>query len=127
MPMAFYWAQDDSSKYNATALGSSMNLVSKFVRVLQDVCTNEIEKYAPFLPFGGPGCVVQCDESKFNHKRKYNRGRLTKDSWVFGVITTEYQPVGGYYQVVERRNRECLLPILQRCLKPGSVVLTEVK
>ena len=24
----------------------------------------------PIIPFGGPGAVVNCDESKFNHKAK---------------------------------------------------------
>ena len=28
--------------------------------------------YRPIVPFGGPGVVAKCDESKFNHKAKVN-------------------------------------------------------
>jgi len=66
----YFWSEDNPRKRTARALGLSKNVVTKFFRTLEDVCTNEIERYDPFIPFGGPGCVVQCDESKFNHKRK---------------------------------------------------------
>ncbi|KAK3746333.1 hypothetical protein QZH41_012485 [Actinostola sp. cb2023] len=52
----------------------------------------------------------------------YNRGRRPRDAWVFGVISTEYQPARGYYQVVNGRDRATLLPILELCLNPGSIV-----
>ena len=31
----------------------------------------------PIIPFGGPGAVVKCDESKFNHKPKVSA--MTKE------------------------------------------------
>ncbi|KAK3747958.1 hypothetical protein QZH41_019188 [Actinostola sp. cb2023] len=68
--LMYFWSEDNPRKRTARALGLSKNVVTKFFRTLEDVCTNEIERYDPFIPFGGPGCVVQCDESKFNHKRK---------------------------------------------------------
>jgi gentisate 1,2-dioxygenase len=44
---------------------------------------------------------------------------------VFGVVTTEYKPVKGYYQVVEKRDRATLLPIIEKCLRPGSELHTD--
>jgi hypothetical protein len=34
---------------------------------------------------GGPGTIVEMDESKFG-KRKYNRGRRVVGKWVLGKI-----------------------------------------
>lgn len=39
---------------------------------------------------------------------------------VFGQICTEYTPCRGYFQVVPRRDRATLVPIIQRVLRPGS-------
>ncbi|XP_044180040.1 uncharacterized protein LOC122961488 [Acropora millepora] len=77
----------------------------------------------PITPFGGRVFVVKCDESQFNHKSKYERGRRARDDvWVFGVISTEYSPCRDYFCVVERRDRATLTQILQRVLLPGSEV-----
>ena len=45
------------------------SLVSRICRRLQDVCSMDLQN-RPIIPFGGPGAVVKCDESKFNHKPK---------------------------------------------------------
>ncbi|KAM0673682.1 hypothetical protein GVAV_002770 [Gurleya vavrai] len=37
------------------------------------------------LMLGGNDIVVECDESLFG-KRKYNRGRLRKQTWVLGFV-----------------------------------------
>ena len=36
---------------------------------LQDVCSRDLDQRA-FIPFGGPGTIVKCDKSKFNHEAK---------------------------------------------------------
>ena len=57
---------------------------------------------------------------------QYNRGRRAPvDSWVFGIVSNESTPSKGYYQVVEKRDRATLLPIIDRCLKPGSEIHTD--
>lgn len=44
---------------------------------------------------------------------------------MFGVISCDTRPSRGYYEVVEKRNRATLLPILPKCLQPGSEVHTD--
>ncbi|XP_068674271.1 uncharacterized protein [Montipora foliosa] len=121
----FYFTQDDPQQRITRALGINASLVSKIVRRLQDVCSLDIMS-RPFIPFGGPGTVAKCDESKFNHKAKYHRGRrAARDAWVFGIVSLEQSPAKGYFQVVDRRDAATLLPIIQRCLLPGTEVHTD--
>ena len=55
-----------------------------------------------------------------------NRGRrAARDTWVFGIISCQYSPVRGYFEAVERRDAATLLPIIQKCLHPGTEVHTD--
>ena len=57
---------------------------------------------------------------------QYNRGRRAVcDSWVFGIVSLEHSPARGYFQVIDRRDAATLLPIVQRCLVPGTDVHTD--
>ena len=67
----YYFLQDDPQHRAARALDFKPPLVSKIFRRLQDVCSVDLEN-RPFIPFGGPGTVAKCDESKFNHRPKVN-------------------------------------------------------
>ena len=123
-------------------LGVSKNNVGNFYALLRYYCGRDMEQRL-VTPFGGPNCVVKCDESHFNHKAKviiiiiiiiiiilfltacilpqYQRGRRPRDDqWVFWILSTESSPCRGYFQVVPRRDRATLAPILQRVLLPGS-------
>jgi len=64
-----YFVSEDSQRQTARRLSLNPGLVSKIYRRLQDVCSRDLDR-GPFIPFGGPGAVVKCDESKFNHKAK---------------------------------------------------------
>ena len=63
---------------------------------------------------------------RFFVSSQYNRGRrAARDAWVFGIITTEYSPSRRYFTAVERRDAATLLPIIDRCLLPGSEIHTD--
>ena len=66
---------------------------------------------------GGDGVVV--DESKFG-KRKYDRGRRVDGCWVFGGI--ERVAKTCFFQIVDDRSAETLIPIIRKFIKKGSVI-----
>lgn len=65
----FFFNAGDSQRRIAQYVGLNPSLISRICRRLQDVCSRDIQD-RPFIPFGGPGTIVKCDESKFNHKPK---------------------------------------------------------
>ncbi|QQP53430.1 Putative LOC101846883, partial [Caligus rogercresseyi] len=72
------------------------------------------------IVLGGPGLVVEIDESKFG-RRKYNRGRLVEGHWVFGGVERES---GKCFIVeVEDRRENTLLTILQQYVAPGTTIM----
>ena len=66
--------------------------------------------------------MVEIDESKFG-KRKYNRGRVVDGHWVFGGI--ERGTTKSFMVVVEDRSAATLIPIIQRYIRPGSVIISD--
>ena len=109
----------------------------------RDVCSTKLLQ-APIL-LGGPGVIVQIDESLYRHKPKVSwscrldvrisliilfwsllqnhRGRATANEvWVFGLADTSYTPALGYMEVVQHRDAATLLPIIQAHTRPGTVI-----
>ena len=75
-----------------------------------------------FLPLAGSPSIF----SIISNVLQYNRGRRpARQTWVFGIITTEYSPARGYFTVVDRRDAATLCPIIEHCLLPGSEVHTD--
>lgn len=65
----FSFVHEESQRRIAETMDLNRNIVSRIYRRLQDLCSEDLESRS-FLPFGGPGAVIKCDESKFNHKAK---------------------------------------------------------
>ena len=59
---------EKNTKQTARMLNMNNNFVCTVFQALEDVCSIDIARN-PIIPFGG-GCLVKCDESKFNHKAK---------------------------------------------------------
>ena len=75
-------------------------------------------------PIGGPGCVVEIDESKFG-KRKFNRGKGVDGVWVFGGIERDSHPPRCFFVTVNDRSADTLIPIIKRWILPGTTIYSD--
>lgn len=75
------------------------------------------------IRLGGPGVVVQVDETKINFNAKSHRGLgPSTPCWAFCIVDTSHSPAKGYIELIERRNAESLLPIISKVVRPGSII-----
>ena len=88
-------------------------------RVLESVRKAE-KKGAPNRQLR-PRCYSTIDESVMV-KAKYNRGRNLRlpQRWVFGIYDTVQKL--GYIVFVTDRSAQTLLPIIERVVRPGSII-----
>ena len=72
---------------------------------------------------GGPGIIVEIDESKFG-KRKYHRGHRVDGVWVLGFV--ERTPKKKIMFVpLQNRKKETLTAMICRFVKPGSIIYSD--
>jgi len=96
-----------------------------FVQTLRNKIISLITKYFHKYPIrlGGPGVIVQVDETKLNFNIKSNRGLApSKTCWALCMVDTSKNPAIGYIQLIERRNAESLIPIIARTVRSGSII-----
>jgi transposase-like protein len=74
---------------------------------------------------GGAGTVVEIDESLVT-RRKYNRGRLTTQRWVFGGIQRRTSDTyNAFIEFVADRKEATLLGVLQRKVRLGTTIISD--
>ncbi|GMR55235.1 hypothetical protein PMAYCL1PPCAC_25430, partial [Pristionchus mayeri] len=72
-------------------------------------------------PIGGPGCVVEIDETAFS-KRKYNRGkRMAAQQWVFGGVMRG-DKTKLFAVPVAKRDIDTLIPLIARHIARGTEI-----
>lgn len=71
---------------------------------------------------GGPGTIVEIDESKFG-KRKNNQGRIVEGSWIFGGIQRDTKEC--FAVRVETRDTDTLIPLCIKYIKPGTTIYSD--
>lgn len=117
----FCWAQEKPLSTVTEDFGMPKKTVLKVFEYLRGVISDYVAREPVRL--GGPGVICQIDESLFSHKVKAHRGRGPREQvWVFGIVDTSKTPAVGYMEVVERRNAETLLPIINRVVRAGSTI-----
>ncbi|XP_049307702.1 uncharacterized protein LOC125777304 [Bactrocera dorsalis] len=73
---------------------------------------------------GGPGKVVQIDESKFG-KRKYNKGRRVEGHWVLGMIEDGSEDLRLEVCSDNVRSAEVLIPLIRKHVHEGTTIRTD--
>ncbi|KAI4293471.1 hypothetical protein PAPHI01_2745, partial [Pancytospora philotis] len=99
---------------------------STVMRINSDLrlaCTRYIE--ANPVVMGGKDVIVQADESLFAAKQKNHVGRVTPQIWVFGICEKDSVPIKTYFSVVEKRDADALLPLIQQVVIKGSTIHTD--
>lgn len=70
---------------------------------------------------GGPGVVVQIDEAQIG-RRKYHRGRVYEDVWVFGAIDENNNL---RMEICEDRTKKTLQSLITTHIRPGSRIFSD--
>ena len=109
-----------STKFCSKELYMSNDAITDWKMYLREVCAYDLLKNP--IVIGGPGMSVEIDESSFS-KRKYNRGRMVPNTWVFGGICRETRECFMY--VVPNRTKETLLTTVKACIRPGSTIYSD--
>ncbi|XP_022117869.1 uncharacterized protein LOC110995153 [Pieris rapae] len=84
----------------------------------------QMEKNEAIGKIGGPGKIVQIDESKFG-KRKYNRGRHIEGHWVLGMIADNSEDLRLEVCPDNIRSADVLIPIIQKHVEVGTTIHTD--
>lgn len=140
----YLWCKGLSLKQTRDMLVGLVAQISKEAVIdwrnyIRDVCKSALND-AP--PMGGPGEVIQIDESLMRGKRKYNRGRLLLGNqgggrgrnygqrvvgpWIFGMV---WKHQDGTQEIrlfhVLRRNEATLGRLIQRHIAPGTTIASD--
>ena len=93
------------------------NTAVQWYQYFQDICSWKM--LAISIALGGPGNIVQIDESVMV-RAKYHRGHrlCAQQRWVFGV----YDPEKGHIELVDNREAATLIPITQQVVVPGTTI-----
>lgn len=116
----YLWTLKTPVAQTAVMLGLSEHTVIDWNNLIREICTSTfLHECTPSL--GGPGHVVQIDESVI-YRPKYHRGHaLTEPSkWIFGLYDVDKKL--GAVEFVENRSAEVLLPLIRKHVKPGTEI-----
>lgn len=118
----YLWCHSHTRTFimNETKIGS-YTTYADYVQFNRDICVGYTKTHCQ--PIGGPGKIVEIDESKFG-KRKYHRGRQVDGHWVLGGVERG-DCTKIFAVVVEKRDADTLIPIIQQMVLPGTTIITD--
>ena len=90
--MMYLWSQDAPVKMTTENTGLSKMTVIQWFSNHRNICSQYLVNNP--IQMGGPGIILEIDESLFRHKPKYHRGRQPQhdSGWVFGIVDTSSTP-----------------------------------
>ena len=117
--LAYMWCFNFSPKQIKRELDLPSQTISSYCKMFRELCSME---YHTTNKIGGPGIVIQIDESHM-FTRKSNKGRLLKmRCWVFGGID---ESGNVFIERVEQRDSETLVPLLLKKVESRSIIFSD--
>ncbi|CAF1087143.1 unnamed protein product [Brachionus calyciflorus] len=111
-----------TQKLTIREVSISKNTAVDWLSFMRCICIDILEMYSEQL--GGPGKVVEIDESAFG-KRKYNRGARRKTYWIFGGIERNANPPKMFFIHVEDRSKFTLSGMIEKYIKPQTTIMSD--
>lgn len=98
------------------------NTVYEWFNLYRDMMSRSLVENP--IKLGGPGQIVEIDESKWGRKRKYNRGRVAQsEPWIFDMI----ERCTGRVVLLTVNNRSAaeLIPKIISAVHPGTTIISD--
>lgn len=122
LQLAMQFISGASASTASGYLKINKNSTTRWYNIFRQVCQSMLTAQQQQQQLGGRGHIVQVDETLMI-KRKYHRGRLVREIWVFGMYDVDAKR--GIAERVHRRDAATLLPIIQRCVAPGTTIWSD--
>jgi transposase-like protein len=122
LAIAYFWLCGDSHSKICVKTGHSSQTISRNINFLRHIIASNVGIKRKRI--GGPGIVVEIDESKFG-RRKYNRGHRVEGVWVMGGVERTKER-GVFLVEVPDRRAETLLKLIKKYVRDGSIVYTDM-
>lgn len=99
-----------------------VSVILPWFSYFRDVCSHDLVNNP--IRIGGPGMVVELDESLFT-KAKYHRSHAlyAPQRWVFGMYDVARKI--GFLVFVDDRSAPTLLPLIQQHILPGTLIYSD--
>jgi hypothetical protein len=98
--------------------------VTRWYQKLNDLVFEKISESIFDDQIGGPGLVVEIDETLLV-KNKYYRGRILQNQvWAIGAVVRG-QANTFFVEIVEDRSRNTIVGLIRRKIAPQSVIVTD--
>ena len=120
LKFTYWWCQDMKQWQIKQQLGLGSHTAVDWDMFCREVC--EVSLFQRREKIGGPGKLVQIDESKIG-KRKYHRGHVVEGQWVFGGIEEDSRKC--FIVTVEDRSESTLLEIIKEWIEPGTTIVSD--
>lgn len=123
LDLVYFWCLDMvQSKAAFQANTKSRNTTVRWYKKLRNLSCRIMRERNVEGRIGGPGHVIQIDESKFS-KRKFEIGRIVRSPWVVGMIDVNTREV--CFVETMFRNSETLSDIIRNHVRDGSIIITD--
>ncbi|XP_036322022.1 uncharacterized protein LOC118736022 [Rhagoletis pomonella] len=123
---ASHWNQAEVRKEGITegSVLSSATICDWYNYCREAVVLYQVDQQEVLDKIGGPGKIVQIDESKFG-KRKYHKGRRVEGHWVLGMVEDGSDDLRLEVCPENVRSAEVLIPLIQKHVAEGTIICTD--